>query len=292
MKGLGNYITHIKIKKLWGLHDIAFNCHKDVNILVGKNGSGKSTILKMIESGLEILSDEKNRSVVFFNFFHKNIPKSKRKKFDACNEVNISFLNYTVPKYKLIDTFDIAIRDKRKIGKFNSTLDFELSDLINSYYVKLESQYNSKALNHYKNKEPKLGDEITKKLDDFYLILNSFFSDSNKKIIFTEEKEFIFENGYGTIDISQLSSGEKQLLNILINIFLLEEDQSIVLMDEPELTLDISWQEKLIETIFKINPNIQLFISTHSSSIFFNGWGDKMIDLDDPQIRNLMKYNS
>jgi len=286
---LENYIKHIDIKNLWGLYDIAFNCNKGVNILVGKNGSGKSTILKMIESGLEILSDEKNTSVVFFNFFHKNVPKSKRKKFDSYNHVNIRFFNFTVLKYKLIDTFDIAVRDKRKIGKTTSILDFELSDLINTYFVKLESIYNSKALNHYKNQEPSAGDEITKKLDDFYNILNSFFSDSNKKIIFTQEKKFIFENGNGTIDISQLSSGEKHLLIILINIFLLEEEQSIVLMDEPELTLDILWQERLIETIFKINPNVQLFVTTHSSSIFFNGLGDKMIDLDNPQIKNPAK---
>jgi len=91
----------------------------------------------------------------------------------------------------------------------------------------------------------------------------------------------ISKYGKEEIKIENLSSGEKQLLIILLNILLLDKKPTIVLLDEPEITLHILWQRKLIESIFKLNPNIQLFIATHASSIFFNGYQDKIFHMED-----------
>jgi ABC-type cobalamin/Fe3+-siderophores transport system ATPase subunit len=78
-----------------------------------------------------------------------------------------------------------------------------------------------------------------------------------------------------------MSSGEKQILLIMLRVFLLEGKESYVLLDEPENSLDISWQYKLIDTLTKLNPNAQFFITTHSPSIFGAGWGDKIIYMED-----------
>ena len=75
--------------------------------------------------------------------------------------------------------------------------------------------------------------------------------------------------------------GEKQILLIMLRVFLLEGKESYVLLDEPENSLDISWQYKLIDTLTKLNPNAQFFITTHSPSIFGAGWGDKIIYMED-----------
>ena len=56
---------------------------------------------------------------------------------------------------------------------------------------------------------------------------------------------------------------------------------SILLLDEPENSLHIEWQHQLIDVIRKLNPNSQLIISTHSPSIFGDGWGDKLFFLED-----------
>ena len=55
----------------------------------------------------------------------------------------------------------------------------------------------------------------------------------------------------------------------------------VYLLDEPENSLDISWQYELINTLVKLNPNAQYFITTHSPSIFGDGWGDKIIYMED-----------
>ena len=83
------------------------------------------------------------------------------------------------------------------------------------------------------------------------------------------------------IPISALSSGEKQILLILLRVFLLDGDESYVLLDEPENSLDISWQFELINMLVRLNPNAQYFITTHSPSIFGDGWGDKIIYMED-----------
>ena len=52
-------------------------------------------------------------------------------------------------------------------------------------------------------------------------------------------------------------------------------------MDEPEISLHIEWQYNLIDYIRMLNPKAQLVISTHSPSIFGQGWGDKVKYMND-----------
>lgn len=84
-----------------------------------------------------------------------------------------------------------------------------------------------------------------------------------------------------SVQLEQLSSGEKQMLLILTTVFLQEEKPNILLMDEPEISLHISWQEQLIVMLRKMNPHCQLILTTHSPSIFVNGWEDKIVFMED-----------
>ena len=87
--------------------------------------------------------------------------------------------------------------------------------------------------------------------------------------------------GGDKVQLDQLSSGEKQILLILTTVFLQEERPSVLLMDEPEISLHISWQDRLIDLIRELNPNCQLILTTHSPNIFANGWEDKIVFMND-----------
>ena len=78
------------------------------------------------------------------------------------------------------------------------------------------------------------------------------------------------------LNIFELSSGEKQLLLILLTVLCQDEKPSILLMDEPEISLHLRWQYELIEIIRTLNPNCQVIIATHSPSIYGKGWRDKV----------------
>ena len=67
----------------------------------------------------------------------------------------------------------------------------------------------------------------------------------------------------------------------LMRVFLMEEQPYILLMDEPEISLHIEWQYKLFEEIRHLNPNCQIITSTHSPSLFGDGWGDKLVFVED-----------
>lgn len=74
------------------------------------------------------------------------------------------------------------------------------------------------------------------------------------------------------IEPEQLSSGEKQLLLILLKVFLKEDKPFILLMDEPELSLHIEWQRQLIEAIQILNKNCQIILQLiHRVSLPMDG---------------------
>ncbi|HFW6085601.1 TPA: AAA family ATPase, partial [Salmonella enterica subsp. enterica serovar Enteritidis] len=66
---------------------------------------------------------------------------------------------------------------------------------------------------------------------------------------------------------SNLSSGEKQLLILFIETLLQQNKPFIYLTDEPELSLHIAWQRKIIPAIKQLNPNAQIIAATHSPEV-------------------------
>jgi len=51
-----------------------------------------------------------------------------------------------------------------------------------------------------------------------------------------------------------------------------------ILLDEPEISLDIEWQEKLLATISKLAPNSQIIVASHSPSIM-GDYFDESVEL-------------
>lgn len=72
------------------------------------------------------------------------------------------------------------------------------------------------------------------------------------------------------IGINGLSSGEKQLFILLAEALLQRERPYIFIADEPELSLHIGWQQKILGELLKLNPNAQIIVATHSPEIAGN----------------------
>jgi predicted ATPase len=64
-----------------------------------------------------------------------------------------------------------------------------------------------------------------------------------------------------------LSSGEKQLLILLSETLLQKEKPAVLIADEPELSLHVLWQERLITSLRALNPSGQIIVATHSPDI-------------------------
>jgi predicted ATP-binding protein involved in virulence len=74
--------------------------------------------------------------------------------------------------------------------------------------------------------------------------------------------------------LSMLSSGEKQLLKILVAT--VSAGTSVIIVDEPELSLHVDWQRRLVRSMRTLNPAAQLIVATHSPEI--------MADIPDSQV--------
>lgn len=193
------------------------------------------------------------------------------------NEINKIALKYVADKNRVVfvpSIDNIAMRDKRKVANaLTQDLEFYMFDMktgpsmmyhrMSMIDASIERQAEMKA-----------------DIDNFCAVVNQLFETTGKRIEI-EGNKFNVVSGEETIPINALSSGEKQILLILLRVFLLDGDEAYVLLDEPENSLDISWQFELINMLVRLNPNAQYFITTHSPSIFGDGWGDKIIYMED-----------
>lgn len=169
---------------------------------------------------------------------------------------------------------NIAIRDKRKVvNALTQDLEFYMFDMKTGPSM----MYHRMAMIDASAEKQA---EMKARIDGFISTANGFFKDTDKHIKIEGNKFDIISKGE-IIPIDTLSSGEKQILLILLRTFLMDGKEAYMLLDEPENSLDISWQYKLINTLVNLNPNAQYFITTHSPSIFGDGWGDKIIYMED-----------
>ena len=83
----------------------------------------------------------------------------------------------------------------------------------------------------------------------------------------------------------QLSSGEKQMLVIMLTVLVENNEHYALLMDEPEISLHIEWQKGLLNLIRELNPNVQIILSTHSPALIMDGWMDIVTEVEDVTVK-------
>jgi len=95
-------------------------------------------------------------------------------------------------------------------------------------------------------------------------LLDNLF-DKKKKLSLQDNRIIVEVEDGKQIELASLSSGEKQILYILMNA--LDAGPSSFIIDEPEISMHIDWQNQLIASILQVNPNTQLIVATHSVEI-------------------------
>lgn len=268
-------ISNISVNALWGYRTIVWdNVDPKVNILVGPNGSGKSTFLRVLNSVLSYSVKDLDKVVsdvrLDLQGYKVNYYNSGR------NEVSSDFGKIKV-NVEYINTFDVPTAKKSKYSQLMQELDrivYQHNNAELSFY-----DYRMMSLNY-----PEKRQEIEENITTLFGIIDKFFLPSGKHIELDKENNrlvFVLEANDYKIQLEQLSSGEKQLLIILFRVFLMQKKSYILLMDEPEISLHIDWQAQLIDAIQTLSPNAQIILSTHSPSIFADGWGDKLVFMDE-----------
>ncbi len=89
----------------------------------------------------------------------------------------------------------------------------------------------------------------------------------NKKLVVNEEEVYIYLGNEKKHELEDLSSGERNLLSILTLFLIIGQNRNFLIIDEPELSLNMKWQREFLPLLNEINPNAQIIVASHSPSI-------------------------
>lgn len=274
MQKYADYIEQVEIESLWsGRRHVEWELDRKVNILSGINGVGKSTILNKLVKSVGITGD-------IYNHLLKGV------------HIKVNPADATHIRFDVIRSFDRPLLNADMLSEVGANLvtelDWQLFKLQRKY---LDYQVNigNRIISALQSGTPdaavkaQMLSEPKKKFQD---LIDDLFSETGKKIIRTEN-EIRFSQIGETLFPYQLSSGEKQMLAILLTVLIEDNLPYVLFMDEPEVSLHIEWQKRLIDLILDLNPNVQIILTTHSPAVIMNGWMDNVTEVSDITDQNL-----
>ena len=279
MQKFADYISKIEIDSLWsGKKHIVWELDPRVNILSGINGQGKSTILNKVVKGLSQGGEFPSHMLKGVRL--DVVPEdAKWIRYDMIRSLDSSLSQVFADEEGMLRQVLPVIK-----GGGGSLLDFQLYHLQRKY---LDYQVNigNRIIAELQQGNADVAQQLSLKKKRFQDIVDELFAETGKTIVRTEN-EIRFSQIGETLVPYQLSSGEKQMLAILLTV-LVEDDQSYVLfMDEPEVSLHIEWQKRLIDLCLELNPNVQIILTTHSPAVVMNGWVDAVTEVTDIEVRS------
>lgn len=265
------YIKQIEIDSLWsGKRHIVWNLDRKVNILSGINGVGKSTILNKVVRGLSAGGE-----------FPSHMLKGVRLTVEPEDARWI--------RYDVIRSFDRPLLNLDAVGKLNTALSDLTTELdlqlffLQRKYLDYQVNIGNRIIACLQSGETDAAAQaqrISAPKTTFQNLIDDLFSQTGKKIVRTEN-EIRFSQIGEILSPYQLSSGEKQMLVILLTVLIEDQKPYVLFMDEPEVSLHVDWQQRLIDIILELNPNVQIILSTHAPAVIMNGWMDNVTEVSD-----------
>lgn len=168
-----------------------------------------------------------------------------------------------------------------RIGESNIKQVDKLKDFVNNKQGNYKNKqflyyYLEKLINIYEKQKV-----IDEKIKRYISVCNKYLV--NKKLIYDEvmvEISIEDKKNKKKISFNHLSSGEKQIISLFTKVYLDTDKKTIFLIDEPELSLSIIWQETLIKDIYDSGNISLLLATTHSPYIFKNDYWKFTKELD------------
>ena len=275
MAKYADYIKRIEIDSLWsGKKHIIWELNRQVNILSGTNGQGKSTILNKVVKGLAAGGEFPSHMLKGVRL--DVVPEdAKWIRYDMIRSLD-SNLQQTLSEG---DGFiRQALSALTGVGG-GSLLDIQLYNLQRKF-LDYQVKIGNRIIEKLQAGDTEAAQQLSQKKKRFQDIVDDLFSETGKRMIRTENELRFTQIGEVLLPY-QLSSGEKQMLIILLTVLVEDNLPYVLFMDEPEVSLHIEWQKRLIDYCVELNPNVQIILTTHSPAVVMNGWVDSVTEVSD-----------
>ena len=230
------------------------------------NSEGLTEIEKEMQKEIEYTDCLRN--IKFYNYDYRH-NKTENRNYNS-KIISRSFEKLKIfPKIIYVPT-EINFEEIKK-AQTNLKKEYSFINIVDSYEIKDIPSYIATRISKVANEEEDLTmGQVRKKV---FAEINGIFEilelDVKLSEISKDENSMpIFTNSSGKkFGINELSSGEKQLFLRTLAIKMLEPENSIIMIDEPELSLHPKWQQKIIDVYKKIGKNNQIILATHSPHI-------------------------
>ena len=169
--------------------------------------------------------------------------------------------NEKFEKLNMYDLVDMSIIDEKNYNPTYSTA-------LKIYFDDFAEKY-------------KVFQNLVSKLDLFTKIINSRLTFKHIKITRNNGFEVVDnDNPKKVLQLSQLSSGEKQEIVLFYELIFDTKEKLLLLIDEPEISLHITWQKKFLDDLLEVSKQteLQVIVATHSPQVVSNHL-DIQIDL-------------
>jgi len=230
------------------------------------NSEGLTEIEKEMQKEIEYTDCLRN--IKFYNYDYRH-NKTENRNYNS-KIISKSFEKLKIfPKLIYVPT-EINFEEIKK-AQTNLKKEYSFINIVDSYEIKDIPSYIATRISKVANEEEDLTmGQVRKKvfaeINGIFEILeldvklSEISKDENSMPIFTDSSGKKF-------GINELSSGEKQLFLRTLAIKMLEPENSIIMIDEPELSLHPKWQQKIVDVYRKIGRNNQIILATHSPHI-------------------------
>lgn len=202
---------------------------------------------------------ERNKGIVVRTLRSLDIP------FEQIDSAVGTFFSHLRETYENLRTKTLANlpdlseeEQKEAINAFTAWMAIQPQDAQINRIVKLVEEYRERLA------------PIEEHMTRYLSSVNGFLVDSDKELSFTKSGDLrvIAPDGQDR-PITALSSGERQIVVILTHLAFNEQAKlaNVLMIDEPELSLHVHWQELFVQSILSVNAELQLILATHSPTI-------------------------
>ena len=308
------------------------NTKNIVNLIIGRNGCGKTQIIHEIINRLHFIRNGSELSTAFFRRCNKDTYERSIYSLDYNNNIktliasrkyNEEEHNYYTVVYipsKVFSQHMSFENNKPKLIRYlkNGEARIKPGFLIENARKEIdEQQVANLSLKSYQLQESSV-DETLKQLVDFINnicnkstisdpkerlqsaidLLNSKFAPLDLDTIILEVKgnQVVFANKHNhsvKLHFDELSSGEQQLYTKFSYLITIDPQHSVILIDEPELSLHPQWQNNFVKMLKTIGKSNQFILATHSPYIINNlSYEDSLIVLDKDENGKIIAHSN
>lgn len=294
-------LQYAKITGLNKKFNYELDFHPDVNIITGRNGSGKTALMKTLFAfsiGARTAIEHQFSACLIKNTVGKIASYDGNDNWRTLQMPALFFPTFRRAEGGFIQYFEAIWREVDRVALRREPVIFgqstvDIYEHLNAKYsdisekiIKIETaqnQENSRLMAAYDGSN---ADEIFEKIRQSqaaaeakknellrpFTVLGELVAE-----FLAEPKALDFSEIKAALREQRLSSGELQMVSLLSYCIFVEN--TIIFIDEPEISLHIAWQRLFVPTLEKLGTSNQYFLATHSPFIYAN-YPDKEINLD------------